>query len=102
MKRTKHGMVLAIAIILCLTLNQSAVNSFTDPMQQASSSLVTDEQGIKQFPGGTVIDFDDKASFDLLGASYPGVVFSPGFRAWNSTDNIYYPPESGQNVAVSN
>jgi len=42
------------------------------------------------------------ANLDPIGSSYPEVDFSPGYRIWNSSGNIYYPPESGENVAVSN
>jgi hypothetical protein len=101
MKITKQGIALAITIILCFSLNQTAVNSLNDTMQQEGSSLATNEQQIKAFPGGTEINFDDKGDGNPIGTSYPGVDFSPGYTIWNSSGHINYPPESGENVAYS-
>jgi len=101
MKRIKQSIALAITLILCFSLNQTAVNSLNDTMQQEGSSLTTDEQLIKQAPWEAIIDFEDLGDSDPIGASYPGLDFSPGFSIWNSTGSTYYPPESGENVAVS-
>ncbi|MBY9001872.1 MAG: hypothetical protein KGD64_13215 [Candidatus Heimdallarchaeota archaeon] len=101
MKITKKSIALAITIILCFSLNQTAVNSLSDTTQQDVNSLVAEEQQIKEFPGGVLINFDEKADSDPIGSSYPELEFSPGYRVWNSSDSIYYPPESGENVALS-
>ncbi|MHA1347345.1 MAG: hypothetical protein ACTSO3_13175, partial [Candidatus Heimdallarchaeaceae archaeon] len=101
MKITKQSIALAITLILCFSLNQTAVNSLNDTMQQEGSSLATDEQQIKQAPWEAIIDFEDLGDSDPIGASYPRLDFSPGFVIWNSTGSIYYPPESGENVALS-
>lgn len=102
MKITKQSIALAITIIICFSLNQTAVNSLSDTTQQDANSFVTEEQQIKQFPGGVLIDFDDKSDGEQIVGSYLGLEFSSGYRIWNSSDNIYYPPVSGENVAVSN
>ncbi|MHA1420175.1 MAG: hypothetical protein ACTSPO_14775, partial [Candidatus Heimdallarchaeaceae archaeon] len=101
MKRIKQSIALAITLIICFSLNQTAVNSLNDTMQQEGSSLATDEQQIKQAPWEAIIDFEDLGDSDPIGASYPRLDFSPGFVIWNSTGSIYYPPESGENVALS-
>jgi immune inhibitor A len=52
-------------------------------------------------PNPTTINFDDLASGDYINNHYPGVVFSPGYRVWNSTGSPYYPPNSPPNVAYT-
>jgi len=44
MKRKKQSIALAITLILCFSLNQTAVDSLNDTMQQEGSSLATDIQ----------------------------------------------------------
>lgn len=102
MKIKKHILVLTLTIILCLSISQTAVNSLNDTTQEDASLLSNDDQKIKQFPGGTVIDFDDLPSGTYVGSNYPGVVFSPGYRTWNSTGNSAFLPESGDFVVYSN
>ena len=48
-----------------------------------------------------LITFEDIASGNPVGDYYPGVSFSSGFYAWDSSGNSHYPPNSGNNVIYS-
>lgn len=54
------------------------------------------------YAGGTVIDFDDLANYELIGNHYPGVNFLPQWQAWDSRVNPRFYPYSTPNVAYTN
>jgi hypothetical protein len=47
----------------------------------------------------TLMTFDDISGY--VGDQYAGVHFSPGWNTWNSSGNIYYPPYSNPNIALT-
>ncbi len=102
MKLTKYTITLVIIITLSFSLNKTALNSSANQKVNFNNNgLTTNEQQIKKFPGGVNITFDDLASQADIDNHYPGVEFSPGYKAWNSSPSPTYPPESGENVAYT-
>ncbi len=48
-----------------------------------------------------LLTFDDIADQTPVGGHYAGVTFSPGWAAWRSEGNTYYPPHSTPNTAYT-
>ncbi|MCG3221070.1 MAG: hypothetical protein H7641_06780, partial [Candidatus Heimdallarchaeota archaeon] len=99
MKKINQGIAIAITVILCFSLNQSALNGLSNTMPQ--DSFKTEEQSIKEAPGGVLIDFDDLSSSTYIYSYYDDVTFSDGYSVWDSTGNPYYYSLSSPNVAYS-
>jgi hypothetical protein len=49
-------------------------------------------------PTPNLIDFEDLSDFEIVDGNYPGISFSPGFQAWDSSASGLWPPHSGINV----
>ncbi|MFW9853133.1 MAG: hypothetical protein ACFFDS_09325, partial [Candidatus Thorarchaeota archaeon] len=102
MKKIKQGLAIAIVIALCFSLNQAALNALSFSIPEDVKTFSTEEQLIKEAPGGVLINFDDLGNYVYIGTHYDDVIFSAGYMTWNSTLNPYYFPQSSPNVAFTN
>ena len=102
MKKIKQGIALAIAIFLCLSLNQAALNGLGISVQQDTGPVIAEAQSIKEAPGGILIDFDDLTTGTFIGTYYDDVTFSAGFLVQDMSSSPYYPPYSLPNIAYTN
>ncbi|MCG3219766.1 MAG: hypothetical protein H7641_00165, partial [Candidatus Heimdallarchaeota archaeon] len=101
MKKLKQSIAIAITIILCISLNQSAFNGLINAMPQDVNSFDTEGELIKEAPGGVLIDFDDLADSVNVLSHYDDVTFTAGYTTWDSTASLLYPPLSSPNIAYS-
>ncbi|MHA1447161.1 MAG: hypothetical protein ACTSSN_10740, partial [Candidatus Heimdallarchaeaceae archaeon] len=101
MKKLIQSIAIAITIILCISLNQSAFNGLINAMPQDVNSFDTEGEMIKEAPGGVLIDFDDLADSVNVLSNYDDVTFTAGYITWDSTSSSLYPPLSSPNVAYS-
>ncbi|MCK5157822.1 MAG: hypothetical protein KAR08_01590, partial [Candidatus Heimdallarchaeota archaeon] len=101
MKKINQSIAIAITIILCFSLNQSVFNGFSNAKQQDVNSFKTEEQSIKEAPGGVLIDFDDLTSGTYIFGYYDDVTFTAGYQVLDTTASPYYYPVSSPNIAYT-
>ncbi|MHA1955025.1 MAG: hypothetical protein ACW96U_13880, partial [Candidatus Heimdallarchaeaceae archaeon] len=102
MKKMTKSIAIAITIILCFSLNQSAFNGLINAMPQEVNTFETEVETIKEAPGGVLIDFDDLTSGTFIGSHYDDVTFTAGYQVLDTTASPYYPPFSSPNIAYTN
>jgi len=78
-------------------------DSVTDPKAGITKPRVNLGKAVAALPEEScrTLTFDDLANSASVGTHYSGVTFSPGWMAWNSVGNPYYPPHSAPNVAYT-
>ena len=102
MKKITQSIAIAMLLILFLSLNQSALNGLIDTGPKQIDSIDTEQQTIKEAPGGVLIDFDDLTTGTFIGTYYDDVTFSAGYLVQDMSGSPYYPPYSLPNIAYTN
>ncbi len=102
MKKLKQSIAIAITIILCFSLSQSAFNGLIKASSQDVNSFEIEEEPIRKAPGGVLIDFDDLPSGSAITTHYDDVTFTAAYQVLDTTASPYYPPFSSPNIAYTN